>query len=138
MTWIGVVPAFVLGAAALVMRRRREARAIGGGIDMDDLPELEKMVTRRQVPEDVTQRRQALALVHWRQHRSRRTWPFGLAAVTVVYLALGIVLALAGHRAAGIVFAVLGLLVIGGGGYLLVRFGQRRMERYEAQLGAAH
>jgi hypothetical protein len=137
-TGIGVVPAFALGAASLVLRRRREARAVGGDVDMDELPELELMLKRRQVPDDPTRRQQVLALVRWRQSRSRRAWPIELVVLTLFYLLLGVLLMLTGHPAAGLAIGGVGTVAVGGGGFLLMRFARRRLDRFESRLSTAH
>jgi hypothetical protein len=137
-TVIGVVPVFVLGVAAVVLRMRREARTIGGDIDINDVPELETLMRRRQVPDDPTKRERLLTLVRWRQRRTRVAWPVELVVLILFYMALGVLLVFIGRPVVGMVFGGIGVVVIGVGGYLMMRFGQRRLNQYEDRLSAAH
>jgi len=73
-----------------------------------------------------------------RQRRTRVAWPVELVVLILFSIALGILLVFIGRPVVGMVFGGIGVVVIGVGGYLMMRFGQRRLNQYEDRLSAAH
>jgi hypothetical protein len=63
--------------------------------------------------------------------------PWSQAPVHRAPVALGVLLVLLGHPAVGLVIGDVGMLVIGGDGFLLMRFSRCRTDRFEARLSAA-